>query len=395
MKQNNHPRLRFTTRSGIAAICLAVFAALALSVGAGAQTRDRGQPAQRRGPEPSQRRDSVPQRREVHAQRETVRTNPAPVRTPPRVPSPPVRDATPRREPVRPDAGQRPDNRTPATRPDRTPQNAGQRIDRTNPAIRPDRTPGRPNDRVPPGVLAHRLFTRTQEGRRYDNGMLLRKGHPVDQAWQRPWFPRGRFHYPYYSPSYISGSVVISPFGFYFGVCAPFITRAHCYRFPPVVVYVDIPLYIGDSCRGYAPIRREDNYLNRDDLLEREPGLANAIDDLRETFRGGNIDALVTLTDPKIRIAVFLRGRYEYSLDANDYVDLTRDALQSTETIAFDLTRIHERAAGVYVVSGEHVYRDHDGRSRKVYVSYVLEDIGGVWTLTQVGTAPDRIQEWR
>ena len=203
--------------------------------------------------------------------------------------------------------------------------------------------------------------------------MLLRKGVRVHEEWQRPYFPRGNYHYPYYSPSYASVSVFISPFGFYYGVCAPFILRAHCHHLPPVEVYVDIPLYIGGNCRGYAAISRDDNYLKRDYLSEREPGLASAVDELREAFGRGNIDSLVALTDPNIKIAVFLKGKYEYSLHASDFVDLTRDALQSTETIAFDLTRIHERAAGVYVVSGEHTYVEHDGSSRKVYVSYVLE----------------------
>jgi hypothetical protein len=129
--------------------------------------------------------------------------------------------------------------------------------------------------------------------------------------------------------------------------------------------------------------------------LDREPGLANAVDELREAMGHGNIDALVALTDPNIKIAVFLRGRYDYSLDSSDFVDLTRDALRNAETIAFDITRIHRRSMGVYVVSGEHTYKNPDGNIRKVYVSYVLEGIRGVWTLTQVGTAPDRIQEWR
>jgi len=72
-----------------------------------------------------------------------------------------------------------------------------------------------------------------------------------------------------------------------------------------------------------------------------------------------------------------------------------RKKISATKIIAFDITMIHERAAGVYVASGEHVYSDHNGRSRKVYVSYVLEDMEGVWTLTQVGTAPDRNQAWQ
>jgi hypothetical protein len=217
---------------------------------------------------------------------------------------------------------------------------------------------------------------------------------PVQADWQRRYFTRGRFHYPFYCPTYSAATAAISPFAFYYGVCAPFLLRAHCYPSPPATVYIDVPIFAGNVCQGYAPISPDDNFLDLDSLKDREPGLANAIDELREAFGRGDIDALVALIDPKTRIAIFERGQYQYSLDSNDFVDLTRDALQSTQTIAFDLTMIHERAAGVYAVSGEHVYQDRSGRSRTVYVSYVLEDIGDMWTLTQVETAPDRIQSW-
>jgi hypothetical protein len=243
--------------------------------------------------------------------------------------------------------------------------------------------------------VSERKFTRTTLGRKYDNGMFLRKGIKITEAWQRPYFPRGTYHYPYYSPTLVSGSVFISPFGYFFGVCAPFISRSHCAIVQPAAVYVDIPIYDGDNCRGYEPIDSRDNYLDIDRLWEREPGIGNAVDELREAFDGGNIDSLVALTDPNVRIAVFLRGKYKYTLSPDDYIDLTRDALHATETVSFDITRVHERASGVYVVSGDHVYRDRDGRTRQVYVSFVLESINNVWTLTQVGTAPDRVQKWR
>lgn len=92
----------------------------------------------------------------------------------------------------------------------------------------------------------------------------------------------------------------------------------------------------------------------------REPGLLNAIDELHEAFRGGDIDSLVALTDPKTEIAIFLKGEYQYSMSSNDFLDLTRDALAAMRTLQFDLTRLHKRAAGVFVVSGKHVYRDQN-----------------------------------
>ena len=93
-------------------------------------------------------------------------------------------------------------------------------------------------------------------------------------------------------------------------------------------------------------------------------------------------------------IADIPASHYKYSLDPDDFVDLTRDGMRNIQTISFDITRIYERAAGVYSVSGEDIYKDPDGNTRKVYFSYVLSAINGVWTLTQVGTAPDHVQKW-
>ncbi|MEP6755986.1 MAG: nuclear transport factor 2 family protein [Chthonomonadales bacterium] len=108
-----------------------------------------------------------------------------------------------------------------------------------------------------------------------------------------------------------------------------------------------------------------------------------------------NINTLAELVDPNVKISIFRKGKYEYSLNSNDYLDMTRDMLKSTETITIDLYRFHKRANGVMVISGKHVYLDRDNRERTVYVSFVMERIGGRWTLTQAGTAPDRIDEPR
>ena len=42
-----------------------------------------------------------------------------------------------------------------------------------------------------------RTFTKTVQGRRYDNGMMLRPAATVRVNWQKPYFPRGHAYYPY------------------------------------------------------------------------------------------------------------------------------------------------------------------------------------------------------
>jgi len=243
---------------------------------------------------------------------------------------------------------------------------------------------------------AQDIFTRSAEGKRYQHGVILRQGGYIDNRRIRIYFPHGYAYYPYYCPTYDYGVVFYSPYYYYYGVCPPYIYRRHCYYRPPAVIYIEVPVYVNNVSRGYDS-DLDDYYLSRNDYYYddqyRDRTLNRAIDNLRDAFRDSNIDLLAELTDPNVRIAVFRRGKYEYTLEANDYLDMTRDMMRTTETIDFDLYRVRRRARDVYVVSGKHVYLNRDDEKRTVYVSFVLERLQGRWVLTQVGTAPDRIED--
>jgi hypothetical protein len=206
--------------------------------------------------------------------------------------------------------------------------------------------------------------------------------------------------YPYYYPTFDVSLSFYSPYSYYYGVCAPYIYRRHTYYAYPPTVWIDVPIYVNNEYRGWDGDRynRDDYYLNRssseyDPSNVQDQGLRDAMDDIRDAFHFGSIEHLVNLVDPQVKVSVFLKGKYEYSLSSNDYLDMTRDAMQNMDTIQFDITRLRKRALGVYVASGKHVYRNKEGEKRTVYVSFVLEKLRDRWTITQVGTSPDRIQE--
>ncbi len=342
-------------------------------------------------PRQNTQRQAPQQSPPVHARREVVRTpNYVPRGNPQQTQMPRQTNPGQQSPPVR--------TRPPISNP-RWPLNQGQNnppIIQRQPTSRPQVFPGgggRPGVQANPDVRNQRQFTRTPQGRHYDNGLQLRKGFQVTAAWQRPYFPHGHAHYPYYRPSYMQGSVYISPYAFFFGVNAPFLDPSHCSEYRPSIEFIDAPVYQGVNCIGFEDEHYE-NYLSRGDLESSEPGLNNAINELSETFQGGNIDSLITLIDPNVSIAVYLRGAYSYSMPSSDYVDLTRDAIQSTQNVQLNITDLHQRAPGVFSVSGTETYTALNGGYRKVYMSFVLQDFGGQWTLTQVGTAPDRIQNW-
>jgi len=248
-------------------------------------------------------------------------------------------------------------------------------------------TPRRTITPSAPAIQAHRQFTKTSAGRVYDNGLTLRKGTVVTAAWQKHYFPKGHSHFPAYRQNFVRGETFMSPFGFFFGVCVPYIAISECRIFPPSVVFIDVPVFNGPVCSGFSDVN-DQNLFNDPTLNLEQPGLLNAVDNLTETFQGGNIDGLVSLIDPNTNIAIYLSGKYQYSLPANDYIDLSRDAIQSVNNVKFTLNYLHQRAPGVFSVGGTQTYRDPNGLIQTTWVSFVLQDISGNWTLTQVGTAP-------
>jgi hypothetical protein len=257
--------------------------------------------------------------------------------------------------------------------------------------VSPDRGARRIVVSSTPALRSARTFTKTPQGRHYDNGLILRKATPVTKAWQKRYFRKGHYHFPHYRGRWVAGQCFISPFGFYFGVCAPFISITDCIVAPPSVEFVDVPQYSGNAWLGYEDAN-DPNYLNDPNLDQEEPGLNNALSELTETFGNGDIDGLVSLVDPSMRVAIYEQGQYKYSMNSNDFVDLTRDAIQSAQTVSFTINYLHQRAPAVFAVDAQHVYRDASGANRTVYASFVLQDIGGQWTLTQVETSPDVIQ---
>ena len=130
---------------------------LALPLTSEAQSRSREKNAQERA------QKAPPQKAPTHARREGVRNQDVP----------PRRANTPRFTPMR--------------------------GERTVPLIRSTTT-----------LRSQRSFTRTTQGRRYDNGMALRPAVRVNQGWQRPYFPRGHTFYPYYQQRYSTTSISIS-----------------------------------------------------------------------------------------------------------------------------------------------------------------------------------------
>ncbi len=230
-------------------------------------------------------------------------------------------------------------------------------------------------------------------------------------------FFAGGFAYsPYYSPFFSFGYNALSPYAFYYNAFPSFITLGSVYTAPPEYVYVPYPVYQNgtysgeraDDVDGYYLNRSGQNNANRSgDQFRvgengrslpapapvRDAALDSALSDIRDSWKTGKIDSLAKHVRRDAKVAVYLRGKYQYSLDAGDYLDMTKDALSATHTVRFDLDAPKRKENGVYTITGSHIYRDKDGNERTVHVTYVLEKSDSEYVLTQVGSAPDKVED--
>ena len=240
---------------------------------------------------------------------------------------------------------------------------------------------------------AHVRFTHSSEERRFDNGVALRRSVPIVDHRFDAYFPHHYYSYPHYAVGRDAGRVVVSPFSLYVGLFPPFIERSAVVIAAPRRVFIDVPIYVHGEYRPYGE-GRDDYYLNRrddDNRWKDDPDMRRSVYDLEDAFRNEDIALLAPLTDPSANIAIFTRGKFQYSLAPNDYLDMTRDFLRSAHTTDFSAYRVHPRERGVYQVFARHTYQDQNGQPRTVYLTIVMERINDRWTITQIDTSPARL----
>jgi hypothetical protein len=258
----------------------------------------------------------------------------------------------------------------------------------------------------------------------YDNSHRLH--HLAGPGWEI-YFPHSVAYYPNYNANYAYGLTAASPY-YYYATFPPYIGADSIYSEPPQYDYVPYPVYTQDGqYSGERPDDVENYYLNQNPPSQSQPNqnpatqnsdaapkqpqesqgsyrigettarkdtvIDGAVSDLNAAWQNGDVQALSKHIRQKARIAVYLRGKYQYSLDAGDYLDMTRDAFHATKTVSFKLDNVERKENGVYTVSGHHTYTDQKGKDHTVLVSYVLEKTGDEYYITQVGTSPEKLEE--
>lgn len=187
------------------------------------------------------------------------------------------------------------------------------------------------------------------------------------------------FYYPYYwaEPFYPGYTVFPSLYYYYY----PFVPR---YIYGPRVIVLDRPTYIIE--------RRDEVYVKDDvDYYYLSPGLRTSLketlEDIRDAWVHGEFDLLLRHVRSEGKIHVNLRGKYVYSLTPEDYRDMTKDAVENTDTKSFEWVRTEKVSDDEVIAKARHEFADKDGERRTVYASYRLKEDHGVWWIVGVGSS--------
>ncbi len=205
-----------------------------------------------------------------------------------------------------------------------------------------------------------------------------------------------------YAPVYVTGYV-------------PFYTPSY-----PVVYNQNI-YYVGSQERAQQ-IVDGDEPTRRAALRTAYPegSFQAAFGDIERAWTDGNVALLRKhVRGDDVKLSVFFKGKYSYSLATSDYLQITRDAFDRLSTVSFKFDRLRKAKNGDVTAYGTHVYRvasedaapstsdgatpfstdgsaqtyDNSssaapGAEKTITVAYTLRYQGGQWNIIAVDSAP-------
>lgn len=219
-----------------------------------------------------------------------------------------------------------------------------------------------------------------------------------DRVWAhyapRDYRPAGFSHGRYYYPRHIHHRHYDRPhyFGFWVFDLFPRFSVRSCYYHYGYYPYVEVTrvyetsypevIYVG------GPVYTRGDYYLQD---YRYKDLDLALGDIRSSWISSRYDLLERHVMPNDKIAIFLDGEYDYSIDGSDYLAMTRDALEELQTTSFVWDKVRRRDDNTVTAFGTHRFYGESGEVKTVYVSYTLDKIGGNYYVVEVGSS-DSVQ---
>lgn len=210
-------------------------------------------------------------------------------------------------------------------------------------------------------------------------------------------FPGSYRYYAYdYDPWYCYPSV----YCYYYGWYPPYIRNQRVFwtHHDVGIIYTWVEIPIAVVYRDYSRYSGDDSYYLSGSKYRT---LSSTLKDIESAWKRSDADLLMNHVRSDSKVDVFLKGEYTYSLEPQDYGDMTSDAMSNIRTEDFQIYRTRERDRNAIVAYGKHTYYDYEydkdssnlpGQTRRntVYVTYTLERSGDEWYITEVGSSPNR-----
>jgi len=133
---------------------------------------------------------------------------------------------------------------------------------------------------------------------------------------------------------------------------------------------------------GYS----DDGYRGND---RRDRDLDFALDDITKAFDDNDNRTASSLIPRSGSVAIFMDGKYNYSLNPDDFNDLFMDAVENAKTDKYVIESVRTNR-GVARVVARHEYTDPSGDPQTVWHTYTLEEEHGQYVIREFGTDYDR-----
>lgn len=240
-------------------------------------------------------------------------------------------------------------------------------------ANRGDGRQSRPSyDRAPVDIFRGSLGSQV---RREDNVRISNRNWRVGYYHYRRDWCDDNFWFGYYVfDPYRYNNCYVSPWYYY-----PHLPGYVNYRCA-TVLSISIGPFHGTVYNWYRPARWDDYSWRSYSSID------YALEDITRAWENVDRRALRRLIPYRDRIAIFVDGRYNYSMTAEDFEDFMIDAVEGTRTERYTITRV-ERRGREAEVTARHDYVDPYGYRETVYHWYRLEEDRGNYVIRRFGTS--------
>ena len=113
--------------------------------------------------------------------------------------------------------------------------------------------------------------------------------------------------------------------------------------------------------------------------------LNRSVDDIQAAFSNQDEGAIDSILPPSGQVAIFVDGRYQYSVSSDEFAQMMRDNIANTDTSSFRIDSVRG-GGGRATVTATQTFTDADGYTHSVQQQYGLTMENGAYVVTDFMT---------